>query len=257
MQENEVAKIEIKKYADFTMENLKKGLVKEIQVDDSTSYLGFYTMRPELCYLLSTKNLICVGDTIYQYNENNIKKIPNRDFSKISNLQNTKQTLSDNSVIVEYVPTNSKGHVIRYFSTPLVSYSGDNKKKFTLYIYYIQGTSQSGGNTFATTIYAQMTYHKYVWGKWRYRNTDFTFKASTYYMKATLPNGTSYTQTEYPSQRMYYNRGNAKHYYMTNGYGGDLSQFIHTPHVSWGKLGFYVKAGWTVNWGLSERYGLK
>ena len=256
LTKEEAQNIEIKQYTDLTIEYIKKELIKEEQTDDITPILTLTTSRPLLSCVLSENNFICIGDTIYQFNQENIKKIPNKDFSKITVVDNIPQILSNSSIIIENLNYLKKEHKDYCFNTPFTTiYGSKNNKKIKLRIYYEQYTY---GNTdvFTTHFLAEMWYYKKVWGKWRARNTDFEFKASTFKVKSVLANGTNHILNESRNLETKRNCSYARRFYLRYAYGGNLNSYIHTPYIYSGRL-YFSGAGCSISWSVNGQYGLK
>lgn len=240
LTEEEANQIEIKDFTDLTLKYVKLGYLKINKVSDDYSTISIATNRPELTRMISPENIICIGDTIFQYTENSVKKIPNKNFSKISKLKTTEQTLADNSIIVE---NNSKNAGIVYFKGDLEHFiyiTNSVQKTRAGYKIWFKQEYTSYPN-FISYFATELIYEKYTWGKWRSKRNNFTFPATTYKLKMTHSNGTYSYSTESPWISYIGNTSQATKYFIHSGYGGNKNNFIHTPHIYNGLIKFIVQ----------------
>jgi hypothetical protein len=117
------------KYSNTTLSLIKNGLLKINYMEDNEEFVDYSTTAPYLVRVLNNKNLVCINDTIYQYNENNIKIIPNRNFDLIEKLESIKDNDKQTGVIVAI---ESKEKTYYYPTTVIDCASGSDQSGTSL-----------------------------------------------------------------------------------------------------------------------------
>ncbi len=256
LTDSEAAKITILDNAELTTEYAKQGYINL----SKEGFVSLNTNTPEIARILTNNNLVCISDTIYQFNVDNIKKIPNKNFSMIPELEKTFQTTSDNSIIVE----NPKySQVNRYWTNSnvpgyehhSVMLTGDGKKR-ALYSVCFRQISENYP-IYYSYFYISIEYQKYVFGKWRPRNTDFQIFQKPYEIASTPVGGNETVTNGEIMPATYWNKSVITHIIFWGEYGGNLNNYTHTHHIKSGRYEFKVSNVGQGDFVLWRQYGLK
>jgi hypothetical protein len=89
---------ELAKYSKATLELINNNKLKI--TEDEEEIVEYTTSAPYLAKVLNENNLVCVNDTIFQYNEHSIKFIPNGDFSLIEKLESVNDNDKKTGIII-------------------------------------------------------------------------------------------------------------------------------------------------------------
>ncbi|OQX96539.1 MAG: hypothetical protein B6I20_14310 [Bacteroidetes bacterium 4572_117] len=188
-------------YSDVTLELIKQGKMR-IEKDGEENILSYTTSAPYLVKVLNGNKLVCVNDTIFQYNQHEIKFIPTGNFDLIKELGNTKGA-DDYKGIVVAKERREKDYYFPTTDIPAAEDQDDNgnswgskKIRGQLRIKHFDYLSSSNGNApwyYASYYISVHSWSRYLWA-WHYDRTEVSLWSCNWYRSYTWMgnNGTDY-----------------------------------------------------------------
>lgn len=107
-------KLDSKPLEKITKQFIDKGIIKMIKTDSSTHF-DLTTCAPYYANFLNEEGMMKVGDTIYKYSANQIKRITDGDFNKIPLLKNLTISNTDSNIDVINVKTTTSNNKVQQF----------------------------------------------------------------------------------------------------------------------------------------------
>ena len=231
LEEQNIIPDEIKEHSDLMMKYLKKGIIKENQIDDSTSVLAFATNRLDLVRVISADKIVSVDNSLYQYNENNVKIIPDNNFDLIKDLDN--QSQSNNSIIVKDLP--------KYYVEGVYIERDDTWGPFfsrRRNITYLSSKQYLDGDEFSTYFLLNMYFYKKILGTWRVRETIYELSDIWYSVIFKRNNESLYTLLYFYEADENIQSSYVYKPYIHNGFCGNINDYVSTPHIYRGNMNF-------------------
>ena len=84
----------------FMQQEIENNRIKKQKNSDGDVYYEIVSCRSNLAFLLNNNKMVSINGDIYQYNNENIKIIKNKQYSKIDIIERINNTTSDSSIIV-------------------------------------------------------------------------------------------------------------------------------------------------------------
>ena len=181
-------------YSQATLDLIEQGKLK-FETFEGEKLVNYNTCAPYLVRILNENNLVCINDTIFQYQNHEIKFIPDGNFNLISELDNTTGNEEYKGIIVAkerkeksyYYPTN----YVKWPSPTLTNQSGTswNSRKIAGYlaIKHFDYIASNEGN--APWYYASFYIQAYTWvhrfWKWRYDSDKIYLSSFEWYRDLT------------------------------------------------------------------------
>jgi len=154
-----------KKHTDIYINNLTKGLIKEIPEENGSYSFELSIKEKGMSFIVNKQGLVIVNDTIYQYTENDLKILCDNDLSRLNELFNYPVVKNTNDIIILKYSDNTKNG---YNWTKRSGWKYNSSRE--RYCLDVVGYSTASISLLHSVFYVEAKGQKKKWGSWNYRN---------------------------------------------------------------------------------------
>ncbi len=177
---------ELKQYSEETYALINAGKLIEEQIEEK-HLLNFKTAAPYYAKVLNKNNIVCINDTIFQYNYDEIKMITDGDFDKVKFFERTADTDLEQGIIVA---KGAKYKDTYYTVTDVCVPEGngiqgqDDNKKIILYVKmkHYDYVPSFGGTWYYVSYYTHVFTENRFLNRWWSDASDITVWGTTHRM---------------------------------------------------------------------------